>query len=104
MKHKVHHGLDRELARKATHQAAESYKERFAKYNPQVNWVTDDKANVSFSAKGVGLDGSLEVTDDDVLIDLDVPFILKPFKKKAVSIIEAEINKWVAKAKNGDLD
>lgn len=104
MKHKVHHGIDQDLARKATHKAAEAYKERFDKYNPKVEWVTDDKANVSFSAKGVSLDGSIEVGEEDVFIDLDVPFILRPFKKKAVDIIEREINKWVGKAKSGDLD
>lgn len=104
MKHKIHHGLDQDLARKATRKAFDSYQQRFAKYNPTAEWVGDDRANVSFSAKGVTLEGNVEITEDDVLIELDVPFILKPFKKKAVGIIEDEIHKWVEKAERGELD
>lgn len=104
MKHSIHHGLNKDLARKATHKAFESYKQRFAKYDPTVDWSTEDRANVSFSAKGVTLEGNIEITDSDVNLELNVPFILKPFKKKAVGVIEDEIQKWVKKAERGELD
>jgi hypothetical protein len=80
-----------------------SYAERFAKYNPTTTWVSDDKANVSFSVKGMTLNGELTVTDEHIDMDLDVPFLLKPFKGKALSVIEEEIKKWVAKAKAGEV-
>ena len=104
MKHRVHHGLDQDLAKKAMDHAIESYTERFEKYNPEATWVSDDEVKVGFSAKGVGVDGTIELGSEDMLIDLDVPFLLKPFKSKAINVIEEEINKWVAKAKQGDLD
>lgn len=104
MKHKVHHGLDKPLARKAMDRAIASYTERFEKYNPTADWTSDDEVKVSFSAKGVTLDGSIEVGEGDMLIDLDVPFLLRPFKRKAIDVIEDEINKWVARARNGELD
>jgi hypothetical protein len=104
MKHAIKHDLERETARKALRKAFESYKERFAKYDPTADWVNDDKANIGFSAKGMKLDGTVELTDDAVLMELDVPFILKPFKGKALGIIEEEIQKWVQKAKEGELD
>ncbi len=104
MEHKVHHGLEKGLAKKAMDKAIEAYTQRFEKYNPEANWVEDDKVEVGFSAKGVSVDGTIELNDEDMVIDLDVPFLLKPFKSKAVGVIEEEINKWVGKAKEGELD
>jgi hypothetical protein len=104
MKHKIRHGLEHDLARKVTHKAFDSYQKRYAQFNPQADWITEDKANVAFSVKGVSLDGSIEITDDDVIIDLKVPFVFKPFRKKAVGVIESEIRDWIDKAKRGEID
>ena len=104
MKHKVHHGLSKDLARKATRKAFDAYKERFDKYNPDAEWLSDDEAKVSFSAKGVTLEGNVRIEPEDVELQLDVPFLLKPFKSKALAVIEDEITKWVEKARNGELD
>ncbi|MFP4598892.1 MAG: polyhydroxyalkanoic acid system family protein [Persicimonas sp.] len=104
MKHSIEHGLDKDLARKATRKAFESYEKRFAKYNPTSEWVTEDKANVGFSAKGINVEGAIEITDDDVVLEMDVPFILKPFRKKAVGVIDDEIQEWIAKAKRGEIE
>jgi hypothetical protein len=103
MKHKIPHGLDKELARKATHKAIETYKARFQQYNPEAKWTTEDRCNVSFSAKGIKLDGVLEIAENDVVLDLEVPLLLRPFRGKAVAIIEEEIQEWVKKAKNGEI-
>ena len=104
MIHKVEHGLPKETAKKATQKAFDAYKERFEKYNPDANWVSDDEAKVSFSAKGVTLEGNVRLTETDIELEMDVPFLLKPFKSKAVGVIEDEITKWVEKAKEGELD
>lgn len=103
MKHTVNHGLGKEKAVEVCKKAFDSYKERFAKYNPTANWVSADKANIGFTAKGVSLKGDLEVKDDVIEMELDVPFLLKPFKGKALGVIEEEIQKWVGKAKAGEL-
>lgn len=104
MKHAIKHDLDRETARKALRKAFDSYRERFAKYNPTAEWQSEDKANIGFTAKGITLEGAVEVAEDSVLLELDVPFFLKPFKGKALGIIEEEINNWIARAKAGELD
>ena len=31
--------------------------------------------------------------------DIDVPFLLRPFKSQALGVIEGEINEWIKKAK-----
>lgn len=103
MKHVVNHGLGKDRAKQVAEKAFQSYKERFSNYDPKANWVRDDRCEISFSVKGMKLDGALEINDKDIEMDLDVPFVLRPFKGKALSVIEEEITKWVGKAKAGEL-
>ena len=103
MKHVVHHGLGFDTAKKVAHAAFASYKERFAHYHPNAKWVSDTRAEITFKVKGVALTGELEVNERDIEMDLEVPFVLRPFKGKAIGLIEEEIQKWVAKAKSGEL-
>ena len=96
MKHTVPHTLDDDLAQRAVRQALESYSERFAEYSPQVNWAASDRASIRFSVKGMTLSGSVGLKPRNIELDLDVPFVLRVFKKKAISIIEREIRKaWL---------
>ncbi len=103
MKHSVSHSLGKPKAIEVCKKAFEAYRERFAKYNPTATWVAEDRAAIGFTAKGISLNGGLEVYDDKIEMDLEVPFLLRPFKGKALGIIEEEIQKWVEKAKNGEL-
>ena len=103
MKHSVPHDLGKETAKKAVLAAFASYAERFAKYEPTATWVTDDRATVSFSAKGMTLKGAIEVRPTSVDLDVDIPFLLRPFKDRAIAPIEREIGKWIDKAKRGEL-
>ena len=103
MKHRVEHDLDVGTARKVTEKAWESYRERFAKYNPTMAWDNDRRANVGFKAKGLSITGSLELVEGAIEMDLEVPFLLRPFRKTALDVIENEIRAWVEKAKSGAL-
>lgn len=103
MRHEVTHGLGLDLAKKAVRAATESYAVRFAKYSPKTVWESDARAKVAFSVPGGTLDGSLEIKSDVVVFELDIPFLLRPFKKRALEIVEGEINIWVDKAKKGEL-
>jgi hypothetical protein len=103
MKHSVPHDLGKDMAKKAAVAAFAAYSERFAKYNPTAEWKTDDHADISFAAKGMTLRGSLEVRPSSIDIDMDVPFLLRPFKRVAEEAIEREITRWVDKAKRGEL-
>ena len=104
MKHIVKHDLDLATAKKVAQKAYESYAERFAEYSPTATWTTDRRCDVSFTVKGVKLNGSLELADGEIQMDLDVPFIFRPFKKKALDVIEREVRAWIEKAKSGELD
>lgn len=99
MKHTVNHDLGQERAKKVTESALTTYAEKFAKYSPKTSWVSPSKANISFSVKGMSLSGSVEVKEKTIELDLDVPFLLKPFQGQAISVIEGEIKAWLDKEK-----
>jgi len=103
MKHLVHHGLGQERAKQVADSALKSYAEKFSQYSPRSTWSSPTRADISFSVKGMTLNGSLDIKDKDYELDLDVPFLLRPFKGTALSVIEEEIQKWVSKAKSGEV-
>ena len=82
MKHSFSHDLDHGLAKKAVAIALDSYAEKFAQYDPQVNWRTDEQAQIGFRVKGVNLDGRVDVATRQIHIDLKVPFVLRVLKVK----------------------
>ena len=103
MKHSVPHDLGLEMAKRAAEAAFASYAERFAKYKPTATWTSPSHADVSFSAKGITLKGVLEVLPSSIDMDLDVPFLLRPFKDRALGAVDREISVWIQKAKRGEL-
>ena len=103
MKHLVSHSLDAATARKVTDQAWASYQERYSQYQPQANWTSETHADVQFSVKGVTLKGSIDLEPKAVALDLDVPFLLRPFKGQAIAVIEREIRVWIDKANAGQV-
>ena len=104
MKHEMPHDLSPELAKRAAERAFASYKAKYSEYNPTLTWVSDDRAKASFTAKGITLNGAIELLPKAITFDLDVPFLLRPFKKTAMTIMDRELTHWIAKAKAGELD
>lgn len=102
--HVIRHDLDVATAKKATEKAFAGYKERFASYQPTANWVSDNRAEIGFSAKGIKLSGAVEIREGEIGLELEVPLLFRPFRKKALEIIEGEIEEWVERAKAGELD
>ncbi len=103
MKHSVPHDLSPELAKTAAEKAFAAYAERFAEYRPVMRWLTDKRSETSFTVKGMTLTGTIELGTREILIDLEVPFLLRPFKSKAIEVIEREIRVWVGRAQAGQL-
>jgi hypothetical protein len=103
MKHAVKHDLDEEQAKKVARAAFDSYKARFSNYHPTVAWTSEKHANIAFKVKGISLKGEVDVKPSSFDLELDVPFLLRPFRGTAISVIEEEINKWIAKAKKGEI-
>jgi hypothetical protein len=103
MEHRIDLDLEPELARKTVRKAVEAYTQRFAKYSPEANWVSDDQVKVGFTAKGIKLAGDLRLEPHAVVVDFHVPLLLRPFKGKAIDVIEQEIKAWAQRAREGQL-
>ncbi|HMJ55116.1 MAG TPA: polyhydroxyalkanoic acid system family protein [Polyangiaceae bacterium] len=103
MKHQIAHDLDSTLAKEAAVRAFEAYQKRFAGFHPTMQWDGDNTARIGFSVKGVKLQGSIDILPRAIELDLDVPFLFRPFKGKALEVIEKEVRNWLTKAKNGEL-
>lgn len=103
MKHAVPHSLGKTQAISVAKKAFDSYVARFSQYGAQVNWTSDDRANIGFNVKGVSLKGSVAVEEKDIQIDMDVPFLLRPFKDLALGKVEEEIKDWIGKAQRNEL-
>jgi hypothetical protein len=103
MKHEIHHGLSAELVRRAVTKAMESYATRFAEFNPRFSWVSDTKGELGFRAKGVSVTGELEIVGPKILVDIEVPLLLRVFRGKAIEVIDREVREWVEKARRGEL-
>lgn len=103
MKHEIHHGLSPEQARTVVDKAMEAYAARFAEYNPEFHWKTENQGRLGFKAKGVSVAGDIEIDGPKILVDLEVPFILRIFKGKAIEVIDREVRTWVEKARAGEI-
>jgi hypothetical protein len=103
MKHAIEHDLDTPMAKKVADKAFESYKQRFADYHPTMRWVSERRAEIGFNAKGVKLAGTMDIEERRIDVDLDVPFLLRPFKNLALEAIDREVRLWVGKAHAGEL-
>lgn len=101
--HEIQHDLEFDLAKLAAERAAESYRERFAEYNYKATWTAKDRVELSFTVMGKKLEGAMTVRARKIELELDVPLVFRPFRGKALEIIEREAKMWLAKAKNGEL-
>lgn len=103
MKHVLAHDLSPEVARKVAREAFAAYRVRYAKYRPTMTWVDDDRAELSFTAKGITLRGSCELIPGAVVCDLRVPVIFRPFKARAVAVVERELASWSERVARGEV-
>jgi len=103
MKHSVPHSLGKEKAQKVTRAAFEASIKRFTEYGASCKWLSDDRADVFFSAKGINLTAQVVVSETKIEVDMEVPFFFRPLQKLAMSRIDEEIHKWIAKAERGEI-
>lgn len=104
MKHSIPHNLPVATARLAARKALETYQRNFAEYQPRGRWVTDDRAEIAFTVMRKTLTGALEVRPERLDLELEVPLMFRAFRGAAMKVIEDEINTWLVRARNGELD
>jgi hypothetical protein len=103
MKHVIRHGVSQAQAKQAIETAIEVYSRKFPDYHPRSSWKSETKAEVSFKVKGMTLTTVIEITPETIESDMDVPFLFRPFKSRALNVIEGEVQKWLARAKTGQI-
>ena len=103
MTHDIPHDLDMDLAKLAARKAAEAYGKRFAEYDYSARWVTDTRVELGFTVVGKRLEGTMTVQSSKLVLELEVPFMMRPFRGKAIQIIEREALVWLDKARKGEL-
>lgn len=101
--HDILHDLDFDLAKLAAERAAEEYGKRFAEYDYKATWVSSSRVELGFTVMGKRLTGAMNLGPKKLELELDVPLIFRPFRGKALEIIEREARVWLEKAKNGEL-
>lgn len=102
-KHRIVHDLDHALARTVTRKALDSYRDQFPELKPGGEWLDEDHARLWFHAPGARLEGRVKVLSAAIELELDVPFLFRPFRKQAIRVIEEEVQEWIEKAKAGEL-
>ena len=94
---------DRARARTVVEKAYEVYKVKLADHNPTLKWKNDDEATLGFSVMGKTLEAGIRITDDEVRIEGDMPFLFRPFQGKVEKVLGSEIEKWLEKARAGEI-
>lgn len=101
--HEIPHDLGFDLAKRAAIKAVEVYGEKFAEYDYEATWVSDERVELSFTVRGKRIEGAMTVKPHKVDLELDVPLLFRPFRGMALGIIESEAKMWLEKAKRGEL-
>lgn len=102
MKKTIPTNLDKARSKIAIEKAMQAYKARFAEYSPRYEWTSDDAGEFGFDAKGIKLSGTIRIEDQQVDVEMEVPFLFKIFQGRAMKIIEDQVELWVEKVKNGE--
>ncbi|MGB5696599.1 MAG: polyhydroxyalkanoic acid system family protein [Polyangiales bacterium] len=104
MQHIIKHDLSPELAKRAAEKAAEYYTAKWAKYDAKTTWLTDTYAEITFHVKGVNVAATVDMQPGQAVIDMKkVPLLLRPFKNMALDVVQKTMQKWIDKAKDGEL-
>src|SRR5262245_18891323 len=96
MKHVLHHSLDVATSKQIFNRAFAQHQKRFAEYEPKSRWLDDQHAEVRFNVKGIRMTATVEFRPRSVEIDLDVPFLFRPFRSIGIRILEQELRKMIA--------
>ena len=93
----IPHRTDKETARRKINERIASLFSQYGHYLSESQHKWDgDRLDFSGSAKGFKVNGTVEVTDTEVIIDGKLPLIAKPFEPRVKSQIEKEAESMFA--------
>jgi hypothetical protein len=96
VRHSVPHSLETAAARHLLERAFTHYETRYPAYEPSLSWLEPQRAEVRFSARGIKLAAQVELLPGEVVVEMKVPLLLRPFQGAAIKAIDREVNRWLA--------
>lgn len=104
MEYVVKHGMsDLDRVRTVIEKAFESYQQRLADYDPNLDWRGDREAVVSFSVMKKKMEARFKLDEEQIRVEGDIPFLFRPFEGKIKKVLGEEVERWIAKAKAGEI-
>jgi hypothetical protein len=94
-RHVFTHSLDDAGAHALIDEAFAHYAGRYPAANLQLNWQSQSHAELHGVARGLKLRAKIELQVGHCLLDVDVPFLLRPFQDVAQRAIEREVKRWL---------
>ena len=89
------HGMTEEEAKAKVHEVVADIEKEFPSLVNDISWNSDKtKAKV----KGKGFTGEFAVTQQDVMIDIDLSLFARPFKGKVEGRIASRMEEYFGKA------
>lgn len=85
------HGMSEEDAKAKVHEVVADIEGEFPALVNEITW-NDDKSQAK--VKGKGFTGHFQVTDSDVMIDIDLSLLTRPFKGRVESRIVDRMDKY----------
>lgn len=98
VKHRITHSLSDEEAQRMLDAAFVHYRERYPRYQPTLIWHHPKRAELRVHVPGYELAARLSLHPHEVLIELDLPFLLRPFEKRARERIDREAAHWLSRS------
>jgi hypothetical protein len=98
MRHSVHHELEPARAKAMLDRALDTYRAHYAEHGVETAWIDERTAEIGFELTGSKVDGRITVCEDCFDIDLDLPWILRPFSRRIAHSFEQELQRWMAQA------
>jgi len=91
MRISIPHHTTKEEARKIVDRRLGELLGQFGHYlsESQTNW-DGDRLDFNGKARGFNVNGSLEITDSEVIVDGKLPLLAKPFESRIKSTVERE--------------
>ena len=103
LKQTISHDLAPDLARQAASAALAHFQARFPSSHITPQWLGADEAIVALSIKGFHLKPRIRLRAGAIDVEIDIPFLARPFEARARARIERELAVWIDKARRGDL-
>ena len=98
MRHTVRHTLAPDKAKDVLEHALGAYREHYAEYQVETGWADEETAEIGFRMTGKQVRGKIKVCPDCYDIDLELPWMYRPFTQRIAGAVEQELQRWLARA------